>query len=293
MLLNNQLLVIRRNKNAKGVKLRDTISAPVSHNEIELQFVLSGKCSYFVNDKLFHLEKNDLLLVRENEQHLWVFTSPVMEKICVMFSPGLLDSAPAWLKSIRNIFTSSKDQVDKITISKSGDTEIILVLRKIAAIYENNNARNPENILGPFYYLLFLVQENYNDSKNKIQNYDSESNKFSFMTQLLGWIDERFLEEINLDSLAEKAGLSPNYVSGAFKKITGRTFKEILISKRISYARGLLETESGKSILSIALRSGFSDISNFNKMFFKHTGLAPKNYRKIHILNRKKDQDRK
>ena len=85
-------------------------------------------------------------------------------------------------------------------------------------------------------------------------------------------------DDISLEEIAKVANLSPTAFCRLFKQRTNRHFVEYLNEVRISNAcKFLLETSLNVS--EIAFQCGYKTLSNFNKIFKKTTGLAPKEYR--------------
>ena len=72
--------------------------------------------------------------------------------------------------------------------------------------------------------------------------------------------------------------MTPSGFSRFFRKTTGKTFVEYLGELRVSHACNLL-VDTDLSILQIALRSGFNNLSNFNRRFLKLKGVTPREYR--------------
>ena len=92
------------------------------------------------------------------------------------------------------------------------------------------------------------------------------------------YISQNFAGNITLEDVAEHVHLNAAYFSSLFKQSTGSTFREYLNMVRIEESKRLLTT-TDYSILDIALATGFEDQSYFSKVFKKHTGLTPKQYR--------------
>ena len=125
--------------------------------------------------------------------------------------------------------------------------------------------------------LINLVRNfDYSDENNSIN-----SLQFKNIKHILSFIDEHFTEKLSLNELAELAGMSPNYFSAFFKKISGVTLWDYISSKRINKAVQLIRTpNSGKNMLEIATLCGFNNTTNFNKMFRRITGMTPSEYKK-------------
>ncbi|AIQ70315.1 helix-turn-helix domain-containing protein [Paenibacillus graminis] len=92
------------------------------------------------------------------------------------------------------------------------------------------------------------------------------------------YIYRHLFEEISLQQLSELSGLNPEYLSQLFKKETGLTLMNYIQWERIEEAKKLL-AHSNAPILTIGARLTFYDQSHFIKVFKKHTGVTPKQYR--------------
>lgn len=92
------------------------------------------------------------------------------------------------------------------------------------------------------------------------------------------YISEHFAEPITLEDVASYVHLNPSYFSSSFKQACGSSFKEYLNMVRIEESKRLL-ANTDYSLISIAISTGFEDQSYFSKVFKKHTGITPKQYR--------------
>ncbi len=75
--------------------------------------------------------------------------------------------------------------------------------------------------------------------------------------------------------------LSPRYFNTLIRKESGRGASEWIAEYVVTYSRQLL-TYSDKSVKQIAQEFHFPDQSFFGKYFKQHTGLSPKEFRKMH-----------
>jgi len=80
--------------------------------------------------------------------------------------------------------------------------------------------------------------------------------------------------------LAEEYHISPSYLSHLFKRVTGYTIMEYLTMCRLSMARKLL-CETELSITEIVYATGFSDCSNFSRLFKREIGCSPMEYKRM------------
>lgn len=91
------------------------------------------------------------------------------------------------------------------------------------------------------------------------------------------YIDTHFCEsDLSLNQVAQIAGFSSSYFSTLFAQEAGVSFMEYLTNCRMKKARGLLR--EGKSLQTVALRSGYSDPYYFSQVFKKNFGISPKEF---------------
>ena len=96
----------------------------------------------------------------------------------------------------------------------------------------------------------------------------------SRMNQIYNFVDEQYSQEISLDTIAAICGLTKPAFCRYFKKETGNTFITFLNQYRISQAKRMML--SGASISEACYRSGFDNLSYFNRVFNKVSGEGPR-----------------
>lgn len=94
------------------------------------------------------------------------------------------------------------------------------------------------------------------------------------------YIEANYMKNLTLEELGSYLGFNPSYFSSLFKKETGSSFLEYLAKVRIEKAKELLK-EPGLRIQDVALMVGYNDVKYFTKLFIKHTGMKPTEFRKL------------
>ncbi|MBP2001452.1 AraC-like DNA-binding protein [Paenibacillus shirakamiensis] len=242
----------------------DWFSMRHSHNFSELFYVRSGRGNFIVEDEIFSVQQDDLVIVNPNVEHTEVSVSIDPLEYVVLGVEGM-----------------SFDFGDR---SVNRNHEII-------------NYRNQRDEL--LFYFNALLRE----TENKHENYEaicqnllevvvislmrSSGHPFSVVatqkankicSRIKRYIDSNYTEEISLDSLAEKAHLSKYYLAHTFAKYYDMSPIHYLNEVRIRASKELLET-TDLSIAQIAESTGFSSQSYFSQSFRRSGGLTPSEYR--------------
>ncbi len=104
--------------------------------------------------------------------------------------------------------------------------------------------------------------------------------------QVIEYLEGRYHEDLKLSDVAEHVHLSPSYLSGVFKKVTGRTVIEYLTKLRLERAKHLL-MYSELEVSEIAAAVGYRNHSYFDRVFRSKLDISPSDYRATgHEVNR-------
>ena len=91
-------------------------------------------------------------------------------------------------------------------------------------------------------------------------------------------------EDLSQERLASLLGISRHQLSELIRVVHKTNFYGYINALRVDCARRLLILDPDRTILSIALASGFNSKSTFNSEFKKQTGKTPGAYRREHII---------
>jgi len=139
-------------------------------------------------------------------------------------------------------------------------------------VYKQPNRRNINQItMG----LLFLQLLGLTD---RLITNTPGSSADNIVMQALGEIEQNY-QTAELSNVAKKFGVSAAYVSSSVKELTGKTFKELLMEKRLTKAAAMLKN-SNIPVNSIILSVGYENTSYFYRIFSAKYGMTPKEYRK-------------
>jgi AraC-like DNA-binding protein len=92
------------------------------------------------------------------------------------------------------------------------------------------------------------------------------------------FLAERFTQSIRQVEVADLVGMNAAAFSRFFKRATGRTMSQYVMTLRIGHACRML-VESDRTILEVATESGFENASYFHRQFRAAHRLSPRQYR--------------
>lgn len=103
----------------------------------------------------------------------------------------------------------------------------------------------------------------------------------------VGFIHRHYMQDISLNDVAGKAGMSSSYFSSFFKQEMGMSFIEYLTQFRMDKAKNLMMDPDLK-LYNISEMVGYQDVKYFSRLFKKTEGVTPGEYRQFFY---RKDED--
>lgn len=109
------------------------------------------------------------------------------------------------------------------------------------------------------------------------EKYQKQQHKY--LLKAKQYIEKHYINpDLSLNLLAEHCNTSTSYLSRLFKNSFGINFVDYLNKYRIEKAKDLLDTTE-ETVCNIATATGFNSQQNFIRVFKKHVGLTPGQYR--------------
>lgn len=105
-----------------------------------------------------------------------------------------------------------------------------------------------------------------------------DGKKRNLIVSVKHFIEENYAKHITINDIARELYFNSTYLSFIFKQETGKTINDYITQIRIEKAKQLLRDPKIK-VDDVCYRVGYQEPSYFSKLFKKHTGLSPRQYR--------------
>lgn len=253
-----------------------------THQFTELNYMLSGSCSQFVNGKPLELHEGDLLLIGVGSSHEIKALGSDDLLVNILFKMKALPFG--WLDQMKeecspiilylfNMITKKGNSAIYHLFHTEKFPEVQQVLKKMISEYYSAKAYSNTiaTLLLPILFTLISRA-----TAQKYNNYIGPEDAFlsnQKMIPLLHLIDENY-KKISLAQTADQLGYNKTYLGNMIKKTLGVTFTQLVLKRRLYQAR-LLLSATDLSVNDIAEESGFSNKTYFYKMFKKTFGYLP------------------
>lgn len=125
----------------------------------------------------------------------------------------------------------------------------------------------------------FLLSQLLYETAKNFFFYHKNQNHIHLINWVIKYFSVHYQENISLDEIIESVGMSKSHFIRLFRQYTDHTPMDYLNLYRIEKAKALL-FQSDLSVKEISFKMGFNDEFYFSRLFKKHVGISPLNYRK-------------
>lgn len=251
------------------------------HEYIEMVYVLKGEFVQCIEGQNYNVNEGDFFIFDKNSRHALEALNKNHIVLNMLLTPEFFDGVFMHLFSddnyisnfIVNALYSMKHTQNFIKYHVAEGTTLHMILQNLLIEYFSESKRSKAAING---YLLILFTE---ISRELIEINEEEVYEAQKLVKerVLNYIRKNY-KNINLKTMAKYFNFHPSYLSNLIKKEFGKNLKELLMEVRMAEACNLLEN-TNVTIESIINEIGYVNNSYFYKVFKKHNGCTPIEYR--------------
>lgn len=235
-----------------------------AHQCVEMFYVVKGTGSFRVEDILFPIQKDDIIIVNSGVEHTELSSTQ---------SP--LEYIVLGMKGNEFLLDSQQDHRFCVLNDPSVTRQFLPYLNLISAEVSKKESHYQDVIQN----LLQILAVHLLRSRSAATYTPQAGTVNPKCAQIKRYIDNHYKENITIDTLANVAFLSRSYLIHLFTKEYGEPPISYLIKRRVEESRYLL-AKTDYSILEIGLMLGFSSGSYFSQSFRRLEGIGPNEYRR-------------
>ena len=136
-----------------------------------------------------------------------------------------------------------------------------------------NKKEAPLHLIGHLYIFIDALTRSVKENQpaaSKVKDY--------YIKEALAYIENNYMHDISVESIAESSGLNRSYFGKIFKESVGKSPQEFLISYRMIKAAELLR-RTRYSVNEIGSAVGYPNQLHFSRAFKSVYGVSPRNWR--------------
>ncbi|MES2060791.1 MAG: helix-turn-helix transcriptional regulator [Bacteroidota bacterium] len=184
-------------------------------------------------------------------------------------------------KTIKQYEFFSYSVYEALYLSDKEETMLTTIAQNIEQEYHANIDRFSQNVIIAQLELLLTYSERFYQRQfitRKIASHELLTRLEDLLTAYFnsGELAKKGLPSVTY--IAETLNISPGYLSGLLKSLTGQNTQQHLHNKLIELAKEKLSTTS-LSVSEIAYELGFEHLQSFSKLFKTKTKLSPMEFR--------------
>lgn len=212
---------------------------------------------YAVEQRLMDMVSSGDLAALKN----WLSSAPAIRA-------GILSSE--YIRQQKNIFIVTATLASRAAIRGGLDTKTAFFLSD-AYIQRCELLKTPEQIVKLQYHMI-------TDYTERVSQIRIGQKATQLSMRIANYVRSHLSDVITVDALARETLLSRSRLTARFKEETGQTLTEFVMQIKIEEAKRLIRY-TDKSLSAVSDYLGFSSQSHFSRIFKKHAGIAPGEYR--------------
>lgn len=252
---------------------------PEGRNDYQLLYIAEGKGHFYFkgSKKATIVEKGNMILFRPKEpQVYYYYVEDKTEVYWVHFTGWKVE------EYLERYELPIKENVIYTGVSPDYPWIYNQIIRELQLQRENY-----EEMISLYMHHIFITINRY-----IVEGRETKNDTINDIERAVHYFNENYSKPISIEQYASEHLMSANWFIHSFKNIMKVPPMQYVVNLRINAAKGYLE-KSSKNISEIADAVGYSNPLYFSRLFKKHTGMTPSEYKKTRLSQKKKEKKRK
>lgn len=256
----------------------------VNFQNFSAKYVVSGNENYTINNRKIALKQGEYVIGNKNSTSSVLIDEPAPAMgICIDIAKDIITEIIDYRYQNADAFCNFLfDQEWMVRKYHAKNTSLGYALHQLSTDFENLNKGNSKVNKEFFYAVSECIVKDQRvifEGFSRLKSVKQETNGrlFNFIYDAKNYMDDHFLQKINIETISREAKLSEYHFIRLFRTVFNTTPYKYIVQKRLRFALELLENKY--SISDIALLLGYADVPAFSNAFRQHFGFSPKKFR--------------
>ncbi|CAI9390766.1 MULTISPECIES: AraC family transcriptional regulator [Citrobacter] len=242
----------------------------VHDNETELIYVKKGIVRLIIDSSLYVAHEDDIVVVERGRLHAVTsdVNAPATTYTCALYGFCFQD----WEEN--QLLQSHSCPVVAVG---QGKEVIKSIFNELSVMLPQSKNGLTSSVCDAFAYALTVLF--YENFKNAYRSEQGHIKKDVLIKDILVYLNNNYREKITLEQLSKKFRASVSYICHEFTREYHISPINYVIQRRMTEAKFAL-TNTDYSQAEISWRVGYENVDHFAKLFLRHVGCSPGDYRK-------------
>jgi AraC-like DNA-binding protein len=259
------------------------------HDFVELVYIVKGRGLHRFKGIDYDIQSGDVFIINPGETHAYILEEGErMEIVNCLFMPSFITDT--WLREleisdsmdyfyVHPFLTSDTRFNHRLNLYGQDAASVLELLDNMIREIMHKSKCYRTIIRLQLIELLLLLSRYYSlmQAKHSVVS-PRQLDGVMISRRVYGYLERNFDSKITLQSLADLFNLSTRHLNRLMRQEFGKSTVDILQDIRIGRAKQLLK-DSDVKVITVAMMVGYEDSSFFSKLFYRHTGYWPNQYR--------------
>ena len=247
------------------------------HVFFELVYVVAGSATHYLGDECAHLRAGDYFIIDTGSAHCYRDIKD-FEIVNCMFLPEYIDRALCDCPSLSSMLSNQVLRFGLPFNVRTADRVFHDADGSVRRLFKVMEKEHSAKKTGYFELLRCYLTQVLVCAVRASEEAESKRREHSATAAAADYLCAHYKESLSLSSLSKAVGYTPQYLSAVFAKDTGMSLSTFLQRLRVEEACKLL-SGTDMRLSDIAETVGYSDAKHFSRVFHKHKGFSPREFR--------------
>lgn len=259
------------------------------HEFVELVYVVRGSGQHLFQGSRYEIQAGDVFIINPGETHAYeVEPDGQMEIINCLFMPSFIPDALLAELEITNsmdyfyvhpFLTHDVRFNHRLNLHGQEASHVLTLLESMIREINVRSTGHKTIIRLQMIELLVLLSRYYSlIQQHRAHPSPRQLDREMTAKRIYGYLERNYEKKITLQSLAALFNSSIRQLNRLMREEYDRSVFEVLHEVRIERAKHLL-LETDEKVIVVATMVGYEDQSFFNRLFVRHVGCSPSQFR--------------